>query len=98
MKKTGNGTVRISGPHASYAWQMLLTAHNIEEHASVVVPEVRQIVGEVREVIADADLQVLPDIAIDRGQRAAALLTDIGQAEHSRFNHALPALAETPVG
>ena len=38
----------------------------------MVVPQVGQVVGEVGEVVADAGLQVLADVTIDRGQRAAA--------------------------
>ena len=44
----------------------------IYEYASVVVPQVGQFVGEVGEVVADASLQVLGDVMVDRGQDAAA--------------------------
>src|SRR5512146_2277350 len=76
---------------------MSLGPDEIDEYAFVVVPQVRQVVGEVGEVVAGADLQVLADVTIDRGQRAAAALTDIGEAEHSHLGQALPALAEPPV-
>ena len=46
----------------------------INEYASVVVPQVGQFVGEVGEVVADASLQVLADVMIDGGQDAAAAL------------------------
>ena len=39
----------------------------IEEYALVVVLQVGQIVGEVGEIVADASLQVLADVMIDRG-------------------------------
>jgi hypothetical protein len=39
----------------------------IEEYSFVVVPQVGQVVGEVGEVIADAGLQVVADVTIDRG-------------------------------
>src|SRR5436309_6429928 len=68
----------------------------IDEYAFVVVPQVGQVVGEVGEVVADADLQVLADVTIDRGQRATATLTDIREVERSHFGQALPALAEPP--
>src|SRR5216117_781844 len=68
----------------------------IDEYAFVVVPQVGQVVGEVGEVVADADLHVLADVTIDRGQRAAAALTDIPEVEHSRLGQALPALEEPP--
>jgi hypothetical protein len=50
----------------------------IDEYALVVVSHVRQVVREVGKVVAAADLHVLADITIDCGQRAAALLIDIG--------------------
>jgi hypothetical protein len=54
----------------------------IDEYALVVVPQVGQVVGEVGEVVAGADLHVRADVTIDRGQRAAAALTDIRELEH----------------
>src|SRR3989442_10184435 len=69
----------------------------IEEYAFVVVPQVGQVVGEVGEVVADADLQVLAEVTIDRAQRTTPALTDIPEVERSYFGHALPALDEPPV-
>jgi hypothetical protein len=46
----------------------------IHEYAFVVVLQIDQVVGEAGEVVADASLQVLSDMTIDRGQRAAAVL------------------------
>jgi hypothetical protein len=46
----------------------------IDEYAFVVVLQVGQFVGEVGEVVADASLQVLADVMVDRGQGAAAAL------------------------
>src|SRR5688572_2911506 len=63
----------------------------------MVVAQVGKVVGEVAEVVADADLQVLPDVTIDRGKRTASTLADVRQGKCSRFNHALPALAEPPI-
>src|SRR6185295_17499295 len=42
--------------------QSSLGQNDIEEHAFVVVPHVRQVVGEVGEVVADANLHVLADV------------------------------------
>jgi hypothetical protein len=50
---------------------------DIEEYAFVVVLQVGQIVGEVGEVVADADLHVLAEAMINRSQRAAAGLIEI---------------------
>jgi len=50
---------------------------DIHEYAFVVVLQIGQVVGEAGEVVADASLQVLGDMTIDRGQRAAAALTYI---------------------
>jgi hypothetical protein len=50
---------------------------DIKKYAFVVVLQVGQLVGEVGEVVADASLQVLANMTIDRGQRAAAPLTYI---------------------
>ena len=49
----------------------------IKKYAFVVVLQIGQVVGEVGEVVADASLQVLANVMIDRGQRAAAALTYI---------------------
>src|SRR5260370_6771071 len=49
----------------------------IKKYAFVVVLQIGQVVGEVGEVVADASLQVLANMTIDRGQRAAAALTYI---------------------
>src|SRR4030095_5823802 len=74
-----------------------LGTNEIEEYAFVVVPQVRQVVGEVGEVVADADLQVLADVTIDRSQSATAALADIREVQHSHLSHAVPVLAEPPV-
>src|SRR5688572_22246531 len=72
-------------------------ADKVEEHAFVVVPQVGQVIGEVAEVVARADLQVLAEVAIDRGQRAGAALIDIREVEHSSLDQALPTFEEAPV-
>ena len=46
----------------------------VQEYASVIVLQIGQVVGEVGEVIANADLQVLSNMTIKRGQHAAAVL------------------------
>ena len=46
----------------------------IDEYAFVVVLQIGQVVGEVGEVVAHAGFQVLANMTIDRGQRAAAPL------------------------
>src|SRR5215471_6779842 len=91
--RTGNHCLRIEAtpPPAS------LSPNQIEKYAFVVVSKVRQVVGEVREVVANADLQVLADVTIDRSQRTTATLTDIRQGQHSRLGQAFPVLAEPPV-
>jgi hypothetical protein len=33
----------------------------------MVVPQIRQVIREISEVVADADLQVAAEVAIDRG-------------------------------
>src|SRR6185437_14532444 len=68
----------------------------IEEYAFVVVLEVGQVVGEIGEVVADANLQVLADAMIDRCQCAATGLVEIRQAKRSHFGQALPLLEEPP--
>ena len=51
------------------------TPDDIEKYAFVVVLQIGQVVGEVCKVVADANLEVLADMTIDCGQRAAAALT-----------------------
>jgi hypothetical protein len=48
--------------------------HEIKKYAFVVVLQVGQLVGEVGEVVANAGLQVLANMTIDGGQRAAPAL------------------------
>src|SRR5215471_9318414 len=74
-----------------------LGADEIDEYASVVVPQVGQLVGEVGEVVADTRLQVLADVMVDRGQDAAAALIDIREAKLSHLGQAVPLLEEPPV-
>jgi len=60
-----------------------LGTDQINEYASMVVLQVGQFVREVGEVVADAGLQVLADVMVDRGQNAAAALIDIREAKLS---------------
>src|SRR5215471_11218132 len=69
----------------------------IEEYAFVVVLQVRQFVGEVGEVVAGTDLQVLANVMIDCCKRAAAALTYVREVKHSHLRQALPLLKEPPV-
>src|SRR6476661_2116627 len=69
----------------------------INEYASVVVLQVGQFVGEVGEVVADAGLQVLGDVMVDRGQDAAAALIDIREAKLPDLGQGVPLLEEPPV-
>src|SRR5712664_1023172 len=64
-------------PLSSEATRASHTPDEIDEDAFVVVLQVGQLVGEVGEVVAHASLQVLANMTIDRGQRAAAALTYI---------------------
>src|SRR6266436_6173728 len=69
----------------------------IDEYAFVVVLQIGQVVGEVGEVVADAGLQVLANMTIDRGQCAAAPLIYIRQVKRSYLRQAIPFLEEPPV-
>src|SRR5258706_199762 len=69
----------------------------IEKYAFVVVLQIGQVVGEVGEVVADAGLQVLANMTIDRGQCAAAPLIYIRQVKRSYLRQAIPFLEEPPV-
>jgi hypothetical protein len=46
---------------------------NVQEHPVMVVAEVGQIVREVGEVVAQADLEVIAEVARDRRQRNARI-------------------------
>jgi hypothetical protein len=80
-----------------HATRASLGPDQINEYASVVVLQVGQLVREVGEVVADASLQVLGDVMIDRGQDAAAALIDIREAKLSHLGQAVPLLEEPPV-
>ena len=64
-------------PLPSEATRASLGPDQIKKYALVLVLQIGQVVGEVGEVVADAGLQVLANMTIDRGQRAAAPLTYI---------------------
>src|SRR6059036_2151966 len=57
----------------------------IDEYAFVVVPQVGQVVGEVGEVVAGADLSCSCRCNEDRGQHAAQALTDIPEVKRSNL-------------
>jgi hypothetical protein len=68
------GLQHATAPHAT---RELHTPDEIKKYAFVVVFQVGQLVGEVGEVVAHASLQVVANVTIDYGQRAAAALTYI---------------------
>src|SRR5207249_8898327 len=84
-------SVLVSGTRASHS------PDEIDEYAFVVVLQIGQVVGEVGEVVADAGLQVLANMTIDRGQCAAAPLIYIRQLKRSYLRQAIPFLEEPPV-
>jgi hypothetical protein len=59
--------------HSEAAWASH-SPDQIDEYTFVVVFQIGQVVGEVGEVVAHAGFQVLANMTIDRGQRAAASL------------------------
>ena len=65
-------------PLPSEATRASHSPDEIDDYTFVVVLQVRQVVGEAGEIVAYASLQVLANMTIDRGQRAAAPLTYIG--------------------
>src|SRR5215467_14545784 len=75
----------------------LLGPNEIEEYAVMVVLEVSQVVRKVGEVVADASLQILADVIIDRCQRAAAALINIRELKRSHLGQGVPLPEEPPV-
>ena len=55
-------------------WRRLQGARDVEKYALVVVIQVRQVVREVGKVIAQAELQVIAEVARNRGQCTGAML------------------------
>ena len=72
---SGRSLVSRACPPPSKATRMSHGPDEIHEYASVVVLQIGQVVGEVGEVVAHARLQVLANMTIDGGQRAAPALT-----------------------
>src|SRR5690242_18602723 len=58
---------------------------DVKKYAFVVVLQIGQVVGEVGEVVAHAGFQVLANVTIDRGQRAAAPLTYVRQVKRAHL-------------
>src|SRR5260370_24398536 len=71
------GSWTPASPLPSEATRGSHSPDEIKKYAFVVVLQIGQVVGEVGEVVTDASLQVLANVMIDRGQRAAAALTYI---------------------
>ena len=84
--------------HSACARWSLHGANHVDEHALLVVAQIRQIFGEIREVVADAELHVLTDVAVTGDQRAAAALVDVRQGQETSLQHAFPVLSEAAVG
>ena len=57
----GTSELRESAYDQCAGWigAKLHRARNVQEEAAVVVAQIGQIVGEIREVVADADLEVI---------------------------------------
>src|SRR6266849_5970795 len=91
------GSWRPACPLPSEAKRPSHSPDEIDEYAFVVVLQIGQVVGEVGEVEADAGLQVLANMTIDRGQCAAAPLIYIRQVKRSYLGQAIPFLEEPPV-
>src|SRR5262245_31634214 len=91
--RSGAAGPRRSDRHAG----ALHAADEIEECAPVVVAQVGQVVGEVGEIVAGADFEMLAEVTIYPDQGASAALIDIREVERSPLDHALPAPEEPPV-
>ena len=72
-------------------------AGEAQERAAVIEAQVREVVGEVREVVADADLEVRVQVARHDDERAAALVGQVRHLEHARLDEPFPVLLEAEV-
>src|SRR5215831_14069731 len=77
--------------------QASFSPDEIDEYAPVLILQIGQVVREVGEVIADANLQVLANVMIDGSQHAAAPLITFREVKRSHLREALPFLEEPPV-
>ena len=68
----------------------LILADGIHEPALVVVVQVREVVGEVREVLANAEFQVIAKVALDAGQVALARAPGLVNVQGAVLQQAIP--------
>ncbi len=70
----------------------------VEKYAAVIVTEIGQIVGEVREVVANSKLEVIADVAGNRRQCTALALVQVGYIELPGLDQGFPVLEEPVIG
>jgi L-ascorbate metabolism protein UlaG (beta-lactamase superfamily) len=73
-------------PHAAVHATPSHCTDDIEERTLVFEAQIREILREIREVVAEAHLHVIADIAIHCYQGAAALLVQVAHLEHAPFD------------
>ncbi len=80
-------------------WQRYLElSDDVEEYPFVVESEVAQIIGEAAEIVADANLEVVADMAVQGEQRTIIGCVRFGHGKHPGFDQRIPALDESDVG
>src|SRR5262245_28215040 len=85
------------GSYAVITWRLHRPDH-VQEEALVVVAQVRQVVREIREVIAGTDLEMLAQVAVDGHHGAGTGLVDVGQIERAGLDQPIPDLVDPQVG
>src|SRR6185369_9001644 len=88
----------LNPPESPFAKGDLNSPYNIDEHAPMPITQVGQVVGEIAEVVAGADLDVVTQMPVEPHQHAAPPIVGIGQVQQAPFDQCIPLVEEMPVG
>ena len=64
----------------------------------VIESDVGEVVGEVGEVISDAEFEVIAEVAIDGGEGTGAGAFGFGQVQDPALDHGIPVLDDVQIG
>src|SRR3982074_682591 len=99
VKPRAPGSHRIG--HAAsrpVATLQLESTHDIEEWPAAAIRQVGQIIREVGEVVASAQLDVFGEMTVEGGEQAGAGVMRLMHGEPAAFEHRVPFTNEVQIG
>ena len=70
---------------------------DIDEDALVIERDIGEVIGEVGEVVPDAEFEVITEVAIDGGEGAGTCAFGFGEVEDASLDHGIPVLDDVQV-